>query len=490
VNDRLIVEYLRGRAAVEPPIGLVGAIAAEVSGTPQEQRHRLAAYLPVAAAVAVVAVAAAFVVGTQPDTTQPPTAASLSPSPSPSSSPIATPTSFIPDYDSFAEVAQSGLVLYDGQDPASATTVEVYEGQRIYVTERPSAPGWRRIQAGDVFGWIRLEVGGRATLRPAELRCPTKMDVSSLAALSPPERVKCSPSSKLELRGWAQSFEPDTGHAGAPTWLAGPSTVGILAGTPSRFRALLDVSLDPSANLDFPNGEKVVAVGHFRDERSATCRRTPPSGFPSETPEESMLWCTQQFVVDEVRRVGPPIPMPAPVTYRDDPGSPFTVIDNAEADALFSRIDTCTNPDGQFTVNFPADWYTNPTIGDLPACSWFAPRPFAISDISVVPDEIAIVVHTFEGGFGYVYAPKTTIRDDITIGGHEGYRFEQVGVSYEGGGFEALPPSYTYNASFGSPISEGPSMQAVTESEGASDYILNKAVLDRIMASLVFLGRS
>jgi hypothetical protein len=180
-----------------------------------------------------------------------------------------------------------------------------------------------------------------------------------------------------------------------------------------------------------------------------------------------------------------PVPTPAPVTYRTQPGSPFTIIDSAAADALFSRVDTCTNPVGQFTVHFPAVWYTNPTIGALPACSWFAPTPFSVSDFRVVPHEVAIVVMTFNSAYGSFNLPEVTFREEILIGGHQGDRYQQIGLSYEGGGHESLPPSYIYTANFGSPIPAGPSMRALTASDGASDYILNKAVLDRIMASLV-----
>jgi hypothetical protein len=489
VKDQRIVDYLRGRAAVEPPVGLVSSIAEDISGVSQEQRpHRFAIYLSAAAAVAIVAAGLAIVINGPPRTTQPVMSPSSSLSTTPSATATASPATFVPDYDSVAEVAQSGLRLYDDQDPASATTTEVYEGAVVYITDRPAAPGWRRIQWDQVFGWIPLELGGRATLRPAHVaRCPTEVDVASLAALSPTDRFRCFPSGSLELRGWAQSFETGTGHVGRPAWLARDPMAQILSGTPARFGMLLDVRLDPTARLDFPVGERIVMVGHFGDARSASCQRTAPSGYPSETAEESTLWCRQQFVVDTVRRLGPPVPTPEPVTYRQAPGSPFTVIENAEADALFTRIDTCTNRVGHFRVNFPAGWYTNPTIGALPACTWFAPVPFAVSDISLVPDEVAIVVDAFEGDFGYVSAPKMSMRDDITIGGHEGYRFEQVGVSYEAGGFEALPPSYIYGTTFDDPMGERSSIRAVAESEGASDYVLNKAVLDRIMGSLSML---
>jgi hypothetical protein len=180
-----------------------------------------------------------------------------------------------------------------------------------------------------------------------------------------------------------------------------------------------------------------------------------------------------------------PLPTPAPVTYRTQPGSPFTIIDNAEADLLFSDVDTCTNPAGRFTVRFPAAWYTNPTIGALPACSWFAPTPFSVSDTTVVPPEVQIIVQAFDGAFGYFDSPEVTMSEQILIGGHEGDRLQQIGINHESGGHESLPPSYIYNANFGGPNQEGPSMRAIAASKGASDYILNKAVLDRIMASLV-----
>ena len=178
-----------------------------------------------------------------------------------------------------------------------------------------------------------------------------------------------------------------------------------------------------------------------------------------------------------------PAPTPPPDSYRTEAGSPFTIIDNAEADMLFSNVDTCTNPVGRFTVSFPAAWYTNPTIRTLPACSWFGPTPFSVSSTSVVPHEVQIVILAFDGAFGYFDTPEVTMSEQIMIGGHAGVRMQQIGINHEDGGHESLPPTYFYNASF-SPNGEGPSMQAIAASQGASDYILNKAVLDRMMASL------
>lgn len=176
----------------------------------------------------------------------------------------------------------------------------------------------------------------------------------------------------------------------------------------------------------------------------------------------------------------------AAVTYRTQPGSPFTIIDNAEADVLFRQLDSCTNPVGRFTLTFPAAWYTNPTVGSLPACTWFAPTPFSTSNLTLLPREVVIVVMTSSGGIGYFNSPDVTFSQVISISDHPGSRYEQIGMNYEGDGHTSLPPSYIYTANFGTPAAAGPSMQAVTASEGASDYVLNKAVLDRMMAALTF----
>ena len=181
-----------------------------------------------------------------------------------------------------------------------------------------------------------------------------------------------------------------------------------------------------------------------------------------------------------------PMPSAPSLTYRTQPGSPFTVIDNGEADGLFSHVDSCTNPVGRFTLSFPATWYTNPTVGTLPACSWFAPTPFSTANVAAVPREVVITIVTFKSAIGYFNAPEVTISEAISIGDHQGSRYEQIGMNYEGDGHVSLPPSYIYIANFGSPTVAGPSMQALTTSVGASHYVLDKAVLDRMMASLRF----
>ena len=182
-----------------------------------------------------------------------------------------------------------------------------------------------------------------------------------------------------------------------------------------------------------------------------------------------------------------PLPTPEPVSYAARGGAPFTVIDHPEADALFGDPDTCTNPVAGYTVTYPDSWFTNTAIGDTPACSWFSPTFYEVgADPNQVPDEIAIVIVVFPGVMGFFNSPDYELHEQISIGGFEGYRYQQIGVTHEGGGYQPLPPTYVYTAILSENPGEGPTMTATTSSEGADDYVLNRAVLDRIMASIAF----
>jgi hypothetical protein len=180
-----------------------------------------------------------------------------------------------------------------------------------------------------------------------------------------------------------------------------------------------------------------------------------------------------------------PVPTPEPVTYGQLPGHAFTVIQDAEADALFDTPDQCTNPVAGYTVTYPDAWFTNTAIGETPACSWFSPTDYVV-DGPEVPDEVAIVITVYPGALGSFNQPDYALSEEVDVGGFPGYRSEQIGVWYEGGAYEALPPTYSYGAILSDEAAEGPALMAWTSSQGHADYVLNKAVLDRIMASIRF----
>lgn len=183
------------------------------------------------------------------------------------------------------------------------------------------------------------------------------------------------------------------------------------------------------------------------------------------------------------------MPTPGPIAYVERPGLPFSVVDNEEADALFADLDTCTNPDAGYTVTYPNSWYTNTDFGDTPACSWFSPTVYDVGSEADIPDEIVIVITVFDGAVGHFGSPDYSMTEAVEIGGFAGGRHEQIGYTYEGGGYEALLPGYEYFAILSDSPVEGPTMIASTGGDGVGDYELNKAVLDRIMASLTFGDR-
>ena len=162
------------------------------------------------------------------------------------------------------------------------------------------------------------------------------------------------------------------------------------------------------------------------------------------------------------------------------------MIDSAKADALFGDPDTCTNPVGGFTVAYPDSWYTNTEFGTVPACSWFSPTSYEVTTSDEVPDEVVITINVYFNPLGSFTQPELSLQEEVPVSGFAGHRREQVGVTYESGGHEALPPSYHYFVVSGDPRGDAPRILATSERDGALDYSLNKAVLDRIMASLEF----
>ena len=169
-------------------------------------------------------------------------------------------------------------------------------------------------------------------------------------------------------------------------------------------------------------------------------------------------------------------------TYTARSDLPFTVIDRAEADALFAEVQTCTSPEGGYTVSFPASWHTNEG-GEAPECSWFAPAPFASAGQTmliafVLPKDIPIQLGVFRGGVGSVGMPQL-VEDEVVIGGLTGYRTET---------FLSAEPQWVLYA-YGTWLEAhylGLKFSASASSTATGDYVLHKAVLDRMMTTIEF----
>lgn len=151
-----------------------------------------------------------------------------------------------------------------------------------------------------------------------------------------------------------------------------------------------------------------------------------------------------------------------------------------EADELFSRTDTCANPEIGYTVTFPDDWYTNTAIGAQAACAWFTPDFFEVDLPGEVPEEIWINIGRIEGIWGYNMLTPTESSDELEIDGYAGHRAEYRTLdSIDDTNTDDLTYHYVVPLD-----NDGPTLIASTDIGRADDYELAKAVLDRIMASM------
>ncbi len=171
-------------------------------------------------------------------------------------------------------------------------------------------------------------------------------------------------------------------------------------------------------------------------------------------------------------------PSPSAAPSGSSEPTAFTVAPNADADALFLDRDDCENVDDGYRVEFPDAWWTNTAVGDVGPCSWFSPTFYEVDDPAQVPSEIAITITWMEGDSGSFEDPIS--RQFGIIGRTQ----PAVRVEYEGSGGRR----YVYQVQLGPTPEEGPNLLVETSTEMGGDYELNKAVLDRIMATMELTG--
>jgi hypothetical protein len=213
----------------------------------------------------------------------------------------------------------------------------------------------------------------------------------------------------------------------------------------------------------------------------AACTSTTdssPSAEPTATPEPTPTASAS------------PEPTPSPsATEIDSPeasASPsqiegeggFTWEANAEADALMLDRFDCQNLDDGYQVAFPADWNTNAEFGSVPTCSWFAPTEYETGAPGSVPDEVAIEIFVVDG------APEFLLQILDQRSGLVGATQPATRVRMAGNDADV----YEYVIQLGPSLEEGPNLVARTSSQMGGDYDLNRAVLDRMMATMEFIG--
>lgn len=165
----------------------------------------------------------------------------------------------------------------------------------------------------------------------------------------------------------------------------------------------------------------------------------------------------------------------------------YVISAEAEADRLFARTETCstTLADRIIEVTIPETWSANEATEDQPVCIWFGPAPFELdASPSARPRGVVIAL----GSVGGPEEPQSTSveelsRDELIVSGKPAARVELAeppdGAGQEGG------VQLTYWISLGASSDAGPMIVATTSTDDAGNYVINKAVLDRMMEGIV-----
>jgi len=162
-----------------------------------------------------------------------------------------------------------------------------------------------------------------------------------------------------------------------------------------------------------------------------------------------------------------------------EPGG-FAFASNAEADDLFLDRFTCQNPDAGYEVDFPSEWNANAEFGDTPPCSWFAATEYEGGDGTSVPDEVAIEIWVTEDAPRDYGDAEVSDRQEGFIGvTQSAYRVNVTDDDVD---------AYEYVVQLGESFDDGPLLVARTTTEMGGDFDLNRAVLDRMMATMEFIG--
>ncbi|MCV0403839.1 MAG: hypothetical protein K5924_09015 [Chloroflexi bacterium] len=226
-------------------------------------------------------------------------------------------------------------------------------------------------------------------------------------------------------------------------------------------------------------GALLLAACTASEEPSPTASADPTA---EPTPSASASPSPTPSPTDEPTPSESAIPSVVPSASASGGAGGFGIPSNPAADALFLDRDECENPELGYTLEFPEDWWTNTSIGDVPACSWFSPTFYEVPDPSVVPDEIAIEIFVVPGDRGYLR--RVLEREEVVVGATQ----LAVRVLVDGTGDGSDGGTYEYVVQLGPTFEEGPNLIARTDTAMGGEFDLNRGVLDRMMATIRFIG--
>jgi hypothetical protein len=268
---------------------------------------------------------------------------------------------------------------------------------------------------------------------------------------------------------------PDPRQFGSPDWYVRPSDPNaefFFLVEPREFERVNGIGVRPTMPLGVYPGTIDVLATPTEGRIAFTIGRNA-----TDLTLELVYHSGRQELVFPLREPGP---TPEPVAVAKSPEEEAAIAQAAAtAAALFTDPDECANPVDGYRLTFPDAWYTNTATGDTPACSWFTPEFFEVVVPGVAPDEIWIAIHVIDSQVGYTGVTEIYLHEQLEVDNRAASRVEYNANPRTDPDFRG----YQYVIPLGE---NGPTLVVGTHTDVADDYLLAKAVLDRIMASFVF----
>ncbi|MBA3779528.1 MAG: hypothetical protein H0X16_09575 [Chloroflexi bacterium] len=236
----------------------------------------------------------------------------LLPSPSSSSAPVDTPlVAGTP-----AEVSGGGLIVRmeprrsaDGIRPALPESLDVVV---LSSTAGEAGGTWYRIEyvhgsSEPIFGWVEVPSPKGARLVPREVFCETEPTTVPMVATVPPlDQPSCFGGTEITLDSvQVHRRVVEKRFRGTPRWLAETSDLWLYGtGGQGGETLALNAHVRPDSGVTLEPGGTYAITGRFGHFDSKNCRRQPVAlRSGQQTPAESVLWCSQQFVVTAARPI-------------------------------------------------------------------------------------------------------------------------------------------------------------------------------------------
>jgi hypothetical protein len=490
VNDRQIIEYLRSRGRAEPPLELTRSVMAAIDEAPPA-RSWFSAYLPAfvaAGAVAVVAVLALLLGpgrGVGPAPTPSPTPAVSTPSPAGSVTLGALEAAVTAALDRLADSGGvQGTQTYSIEHYlASATWFDWRPGgEQVVITRTDidaSAPWWtdpdgepltvgERIdtQISVISGerFYRTERGAWVVASredaPGALAWPTGVLSGAVPPLAGVETDADVVVSRHDLQDGGETWVLELAHDD------GAAIVDWRMDAQGRLVSYavqgVGVTVAPSVDLGRVSTRAVIEFTPVADPEPI------PAPDPDSAPDPADFGLPADF------------PLDAPLAEGAPSGGP-----------LAQDGPDCRHTSGAYSVTLPAGWWTNVAydheeLGEIGACESFAPAEFDPTTASREqprPDGIAIALDYLDGSCVGFINPILEERE-TTVDGHPARVLELAQGKEE----DNPPGHYQYIVDLAPDLeceAGGRYIVGTTGTDMVGDYEENKAILDRMMETMV-----